>query len=376
MDPVSQNDDELAKRQAIIDALTAARNPASVNQAKEDAQRTQTVSSIGSALEGLARAQAQSRGGQGVNQGFYKGLQDSSQQAVQDAIAARQQNIGNVMQDLSVKQGFENTDRMNRDLDLKDRNIASEESHRTAQEDRDKQRLELEKQKIQQESSDKSFDKNYKNQELDLRREELGAKNKIADAKGKDQGIIALDKDYAKDYNDFTSGGNEAAKRSIEKLESIYSDVKGDNGTFAAGGGSVVGSLPDALRSNTSIKRRDTAVTAANSALKSTFGGQLSDGERKALANEFYNDKLDNASNAEILRSKIDELKAKLGQQTQKALYFRDKGTLNGFSAKIDNSPVSPDSGKGTVLRPAHEMSPEERDAEIKSLEKELGYGQ
>ncbi len=107
-----------------------------------------------------------------------------------------------------------------------------------------------------------------------------------------------------------------------------------DTGLFQAGGGPIAGSLPDAVRTQASISQRDNIVSTANSALKATFGGQLSDGERKALANEFYNDKLSNAENLKIIEQKIMELENGLQTQRAKAGYFQQKGTLTGFAYK------------------------------------------
>lgn len=145
------------------------------------------------------------------------------------------------------------------------------------------------------------------------------------------EGFKALDKDYAKDYNDFTSNGAENARGSIAKLREIRNELaKAGDGVFSAGGGrSEI--FPDAFRSKTSVRWRDQAQSAANATLKSIFGGQLSDGERKAAAAEFYNDKLDNADNVKILDAKIEAMEQGLQNQLSKANYFSKYGSLQGF---------------------------------------------
>jgi hypothetical protein len=142
----------------------------------------------------------------------------------------------------------------------------------------------------------------------------------------------AVDRNYAKDWNEFTSKGRVNAESSIKKLEAIKRELEKDQGLFESGGGRV-SVLPDALRSKDAIRRRDMARNAANATLKSLFGGQLSDGERKSAAEEFYNDKLGNAENAAILGEKILAMKAGLANETAKAEYFRENGTLAGFNA-------------------------------------------
>lgn len=151
------------------------------------------------------------------------------------------------------------------------------------------------------------------------------AKNPISD------GQKAVDKDYAKDYNNFTQKGALNAKRSIEKLSELAKELEGDTGFLQSGGGRASG-LPDALRSRDAIRRRDSAVSYANSTLKELFGGQLSDAERESAAREFYNDKLDNTENAKTLRSKIAQLQAGFEQESAKAKHFEKFGSLHGYS--------------------------------------------
>jgi hypothetical protein len=147
----------------------------------------------------------------------------------------------------------------------------------------------------------------------------------------KGEGAKAVDKDYAKDYNDFTGGGATKAQDAIAKLKTLREEMKNDNGFIQAGGGPISGSLPDAFRTQASIARRDNIVSVANSALKATFGGQLSDGERKALANEFYNDRLSNEENLKIIDRKIAELENGFKTQQAKAKFFERNRTLRGF---------------------------------------------
>lgn len=160
------------------------------------------------------------------------------------------------------------------------------------------------------------------------------------------EGQVAVDKDYAKDYNDFIGGGRDKAINAIKKLEDFYSEIEKDQGLFQSGGGPVKGSLPDSVRSQTSIARRDNTVSVANSALKGTFGSQLSDGERKALANEFYNDRLGNAENLKIMRRKINELKDSYIANQAKADYFqKNKQSLRGFQPPATRNRLFDESG-------------------------------
>lgn len=179
-----------------------------------------------------------------------------------------------------------------------------------------------------------------KKQSVGIDREKLGIERekvavdmqKAKAAGGANEGRKAVDKDYAKDYNDFTGGGEGKALRAIERLKQYRDQLANESKSFIqAGGGPISGSLPDALRTQSSIALRDGIISEANGGLKATFGSQLSDGERKAAASEYYNDKLDAAGNVTILDRKIAELENQVADQRAKAKYFESNGSLSGF---------------------------------------------
>lgn len=146
-------------------------------------------------------------------------------------------------------------------------------------------------------------------------------------------GQKAVDRDFAKDFNDYTQGGLSRANRDIATLGEMRGLVaKEANSLFSAGGGPVSGSLPDWARTSKSIEIRDNVITAANSALKSIFGGQLSDKEREAAAKEFYNDKLGPNENLKILDRKLNELENIKKEKDAKVNYFQNNNnSLAGF---------------------------------------------
>jgi hypothetical protein len=183
------------------------------------------------------------------------------------------------------------------------------------------------------------IEQSNKQKELSLKEREVRAKEKEASGKvGYTDGQKKLDTEYAKDYNDFTGGGAVKARDAIKKLKDYQTKLKTESKSFfEAGGGPISGSLPDAFRTQESISLRDNIISVANSALKATFGGQLSDGERKALANEFYNDKLDAKQNLAVIGRKIAELENGLSAQQAKAKYFERNKSLSGFEMAEPN---------------------------------------
>jgi len=172
---------------------------------------------------------------------------------------------------------------------------------------------------------------NKKNRDHQRELSQVKAETKSAGTK---EGIKALDKDYAKDYNDYTSKGRVNGVASINKLKAIQQQLEGESkSVFQAGGGPISGALPDWTRTQQSISLRDNARNAANATLKSLFGGQLSDGERKAAASEFYNDSLDAAANAKLLKEKIEQMELGLAEEDAKASHFQKYKTLENYQS-------------------------------------------
>ena len=145
-------------------------------------------------------------------------------------------------------------------------------------------------------------------------------------------GQKAVDRDYAKHYNTFTQRGIANSKAAINRLEKLADEMEKDTGIGEAGGGRFAPLLHDSLRSRDAIRRRDNTRNAANTTLKELFGGGLSDAEREAAAKEYYNDNLDNKTNAKILRDKIKQLKSSFDSELKKAKYYEKNNTLSGFS--------------------------------------------
>lgn len=201
-------------------------------------------------------------------------------------------------------------------------------------------KLMSDKEKARIDAEDKNEDRKYKNRLLELQKLKTKSEKTEADSAGQKK----LDTEFAKDYNEYTSKGRSNAVRNISKLESIRDQLlKEGDGLLSVGGGRS-SMLPNALRSRTSLQWKTDAQNSANTTLKELFGGQLSDAEREAAAKEYYNDELPNATNAEILTRKIEDLKAATADKDEKAKYFQsNKATLKGFtpSASKELSPSS-----------------------------------
>ncbi len=212
-------------------------------------------------------------------------------------------------------------------------------THRKSVFDSIKAKAAAEREKASEQFRDKSLDINQ--QRLDLEKQKLAAEFGPTGKKALTEGQKAVDKDYAKDYNTFTSTGKNNAEAGLSRLEAIQKELEADTdptgtGLFESGGGRFAPITPDAFKSRDAIRRRDLARNAANQTLKSLFPGAISDAEREAAAKEYYNEGLGNAENAKILASKIAQLKGNLEAEKQKAKHYEQRGgSLQGFQPVI-----------------------------------------
>lgn len=154
------------------------------------------------------------------------------------------------------------------------------------------------------------------------------------------KGQEAADKDYGKQYHGFASKGVVNTGATLNKLEAIANELENDakDGGLEASGGTFAAFLPDFMRSSDAVRRRDDARNAANTTLKELFPGALSDAEREAAAQEYYNDKLGAAENAKIIRGKLAQLRQTRENEIAKARHFQEKGTLKGF--RMSDAPI------------------------------------
>lgn len=163
----------------------------------------------------------------------------------------------------------------------------------------------------------------------------VGIDRKKADAEvnkksGTLEGQKALDRDYAKDYNDWTSTSRNALDKNLQRLENAKAALQSDPSLT----GSIRGTLPDFIRNTTNEKAisvRDEVRAAAQGALKATLGSAFTEKEGERIMNQAYNEKLSPEENIRKIDQAIAELLANKSNNDKKAIYFQKNGTLNGL---------------------------------------------
>ncbi len=195
----------------------------------------------------------------------------------------------------------------------------------------------------------KQQDSDIKQQGADLDKKKFGLeqqkfsldKQKASGAGGFTEGRKAVDKDYAKDYNDWTSTGRTSLDKNLERLKEAKSLLEKDK-TLT---GSLRGLAPDWVRNSTNedaIKTRDNVRAAAQGALKATLGSAFTEKEGERIMNQAYNEKLSPEANIEKIDAAIKELETNTLNNERKVKHFQKHGTLSGLdnSAPVSNGKV------------------------------------
>jgi len=154
----------------------------------------------------------------------------------------------------------------------------------------------------------------------------MGAKNT--------EGQKAVDKDFAKDYNDWTSGGQATVDKNLKRLQNAKNIlVKRKDDTFGTSG-RLTGMLPDVLRSEESKQLREDVQAAAQGALKATLGTQFTEKEGERIMKAAYNENLSPEANIAKIDAAIKELETAKQNKNAKSSYFEKLGTLTGFKSE------------------------------------------
>lgn len=175
-----------------------------------------------------------------------------------------------------------------------------------------------------------AFDNNIKLQELNLKRDKNPAS----------EGFKALDKDYAKDYNDWTSSSRASLDKNLARLEAAKMQLNEDK-TLT---GSFRGAFPDFIRNSTNEKAisvRDDVRAAAQGALKATLGSAFTEKEGERIMNQAYNEKLSPEENIRKIDAAITELKTNKDNNDRKASYFQKYGSLKGLDTQSQEQVTS-----------------------------------
>lgn len=191
-----------------------------------------------------------------------------------------------------------------------------------------------------QEATDEfSFDKSFK------RKRERDLEDKITLLKvaaglrdqGKPEksspGQMALDRTFAKEYDEWTSKDRSIADKNISQLEGTLKTLDdGGGGGLIPTSGRIIGRLPDVVKPEASIRMREDVRSAVMNTLRATLGPQFTEREGEQIFNLAYNEKLSPAENVHKLGPIIKQLKEMRDSKEAKSAYFEEHGSsLKGY---------------------------------------------
>ena len=175
-----------------------------------------------------------------------------------------------------------------------------------------------------------------KDRELNIREKEAGAKQDKAS--GANEGLKALDRDYAKDYNDWTSMGKATMDKNLRLLNDAKAELTDAQKDFGTSG-NIVGRLPDVFRTEKSRVIQQKVHAAAVGAMKAALGSAFTEGEGKRIMNLSYDPTLSPEQNMGKIDEAIADNMDNAKNQEGKSRFFEKVQTLKGYKA--------PDGGSG-----------------------------
>lgn len=165
-----------------------------------------------------------------------------------------------------------------------------------------------------------------------------------------------IDKQFAKEFSKFTTGGGFASvSANLDKLRGAVGDLRsGENLT-----GGITSLLPKGARDLVAPRRsavEDNVRNVVQQSLKAILGGQFSEKEGERVINATFNPRLDEAVIADRVEALAQQLEAAAQVKQAQAEYFQQNGTLKGFNVPL------PQIGVFTKKKDGSEITPQDID--------------
>lgn len=144
------------------------------------------------------------------------------------------------------------------------------------------------------------------------------------------EGQKVLDRQWAKDHNEWTSGGSDMAMTEIQKLRAVAKDLKEKR--VETGG--FTGMFPDQLTSNKVLSARADVESSINQSLKQIMGAQFTEREGARVIKATWNEADSTENNLKRIERLANDLESQARAKTQKANYFEQYGTLQGWKSE------------------------------------------
>ena len=153
------------------------------------------------------------------------------------------------------------------------------------------------------------------------------------------EGEKVVDREFAKEYNTWTSGAGQGARSEIIKLRGVADALR--SGKVETGG--LTGIMPDRMTSKEILKvRADVESTVMNS-LKAILGNAFTEKEGQRIIKATWNESDTTENNLSRIERLVSGLENQANAKDDKSMYFADNGTLNGWKPSQNKSNVAKD---------------------------------
>lgn len=154
-------------------------------------------------------------------------------------------------------------------------------------------------------------------------------------------GQEALDKSFAKDYEDYyATGGYAGVEKNLKTLEDAKAALANDTNGTLSGGFST--SLPDSIRARVnpeSVALEQNIKETALASLRQALGPQFTEKEGERIMQMAYDPRLPADKNIAKLDKAMEYIRTRAQQREKSARYYeQNKGTLQGFSPAQERS--------------------------------------
>lgn len=375
-----------------------------VEKAMNSQNRTNDLADFGHAIDRAFTAQSVARGGPGVDESFWKGMKQQGAQGVADQENLKQAKIKDYltkkqMGDEGVKElqqmhTYDITNAQNDPSSNISRTYQSafdtmfpKESESLGEDIKNMSATEISGiAKMYGAKADAEFKRNVEMAKLgyvgagnDLKSREIGVKEtavtnmapktqaeidrikaetKLADARTKavqtakpkpaadgskpTKAYEAVDRDYAKQYNEWTTTGRSSYQKNRKLLEdaknSLSSLSNTDKGKISGRGTSVLGNISGGLlRSDKSLQIENDVKQAAQASIKAVLGSQFTEKEGENIMNRSYDVRLSPEENVKKIDRALNEIDTKAKAEEERANWFEKNGTTYGFKSTGQN---------------------------------------
>lgn len=148
------------------------------------------------------------------------------------------------------------------------------------------------------------------------------------------EGQRAVDKDFAKDYNEWTAGGAKTARSEIQKLKAVADKIRANKVSL----GRENALIPDILADNDRLGARADVQSTVMNSLRAILGAQFTENEGKRIIANTWNENESEENNLARLDRLAQDLENQANDKDAKARLFESTGSIKGLGSMGSNT--------------------------------------